>query len=567
MIKIEKMTEKKPVYDITVEDNHNFFANDILVHNCAEIIEYTSPEEIAVCNLASICLPMFVNKSNTFSFKKLYDVTYTACINLNKVIDRNYYPVIEARNSNMKHRPIAIGVQGLADVFFKMHLPFESKEASDLNKQIFETIYYAAVCASNDLAKTDGHYESFPGSPASKGLLQFDLWGITPSDRYDWEKKKKDVQQYGLRNSLLTAIMPTASCFTSDVKIQTKDGVKSYQQILEEYNIDWKSIENTTDQRWIEFNDPLIVNTRFGEKESKKIFYNGHVETIKLLLEDGTIYQCSLNHKFLIKRNGIEIWIKAEKLLEEDDIVQITSSTMKIKKIEKGEILPTWDISVDEVQEFVLENGCISHNTASIFGNEASIEAQTSNLYTRKVLAGEFIIANKYLVKELVKRKIWNDNIRQQMIRDNGSIQNISDIPKDLKDLFKTTWEIKQKTIIDMAVDRGPYIDQTQSMNIFIENPNFAKLTSMHFYSWGRRENPDFDATKEESKENSRYIRLKKDSLKTGIYYLRTKSATDAVKFTVDQNIKKVEDILVDQGISDISCSLDNPQDCEACGS
>jgi len=383
---------------------------------CAEILEVVSPEEIAVCNLASICLPKFVNKGH-FSFKKLEDVAYTATINLNKVIDKNFYPVEEARKSNMRHRPIGLGVQGLADVFFKLQLPFESEEAKELNKQIFETIYYGAVRASIDLAKKDGPYESYEGSPASKGQLQFDMWGVTPSDRYDWNKVKEDMKKYGIRNSLLSTIMPTAS-------------------------------------------------------------------------------------------------------------------------------------------------------TASVFGNEASCEAQTSNIYSRKVLAGEFIIVNKHLVKELVKRKLWNDTVRQQIIRDNGSVQKINEIPQDLKDIYKTVWEIKQKAIIDMAVDRGPYIDQTQSMNIFMESPNFAKLTAMQFYAWGRRENPDFDASKPESEKNPKYIRLRQNTLKTGNYYLRTRAATDAIKFTVDQNLqKKTEETQIDQGMKDISCSLDNPQDCEACGS
>lgn len=383
---------------------------------CAEILEYVAPDEIAVCNLASICLPKFVNKGH-FSFKKLEDIAYTATINLNRVIDKNFYPVEEAKRSNMRHRPIGLGVQGLADVFFKLQIAFDSPEAIELNKQIFETIYYGAVTASIDLAKTEGHYETYPGSPASKGELQFDLWGVTPSDRYDWAQVKENLSKYGLRNSLITTIMPTAS-------------------------------------------------------------------------------------------------------------------------------------------------------TASIFGNEASCEAQTSNLYTRKVLAGEFIIVNKHLVKELVKRKIWNDNIRQQIIRDNGSVQHIAEIPQDLKDIFKTVWEIKQKVIIDMAVDRGPYIDQTQSMNIFMENPNFAKLTAMQFYAWGRRDNPDFDASKPESEKNLKYIKLRQNTLKTGNYYLRTKAATDAVKFTVDQNIqKKVDQQQIDQGMKDISCSLDNPENCEVCSS
>jgi ribonucleoside-diphosphate reductase alpha chain len=450
MIKIEKV-KNRPVYDITVKKNHNFYANDILVHNCAEIVEATgitktqaeilqnkelleklglgeffgeeSVNETAVCNLASIALPKFVNKNKTYNFNKLYDVAYSATINLNKVIDVNYYPSPVAKFSNLLHRPIGLGVQGLADVFFQVGVAYDSDEAKLLNKEIFETIYYASIKASCDLAKVDGPYATYAGSPISEGKLQFDLWGTKPTKRWDWDKLREDIKKHGVRNSLTTCIMPTAS-------------------------------------------------------------------------------------------------------------------------------------------------------TASILGNEASCEAQTSNMYTRGVLSGTFILVNKYLVKELVKLGIWSDSIRKKIIVENGSVQNIPEIPTHVKEVFKTVYEIKQKDVIDMAADRGAFIDQTQSMNIFMDSPNFAKLTAMHFYGWGRRnlildesgvaiipqgENVEvvYDKT-----GKPRFYREKKSALKTGIYYLRNKAAGDAIKFTTQEAVKTVE-----EQMAEISCSLDNPSDCEMCGS
>lgn len=559
MLKIKKIKENSRVYDITVKDNHNFFANDILVHNCIEILEYVSKDEVAVCNLASICLPKFVTKSGTYNHKHLHNVCYIATKNLNRVIDKNYYPVEEAKRSNFKHRPIALGVQGLADVYFMLGIAFESEEARNINKAIFETIYHAAVTASIDMAKEEGHYESYQGSPASEGLLQFDHWGVTPSDRYDWNKTKEDLKKYGLRNSLLTAIMPTASCFVSSTRIQTTEGVKSYQQILTDNDIDWKHIESQDEQAWFKFKEPILVNTRFGPKKSNKIFYNGYVETLLIELVDGSIFECSENHKFLVDRNSLKVWVEAKDLINNDAIINIDDKVILISNITKGSLKPTWDISVEEVQEFLLENGCVSHNTSSIYGNQASTEPQTSNLERRQVLAGEFIVVNKHLVKELVKRKIWSEDVRQQIMRDNGSIQKIDVIPNDIKEIYKTAYEVKQKSVIDQACDRAPYIDQTQSMNLFVDNPNFAKLTAMHFYAWGRRDNPNFDKTKPESEENPRYIRLKQHTLKTGMYYLRSKAAADAVKFTVN-NDKKPK-----TAAEEIACSLDSPDDCEAC--
>ena len=370
---------------------------------CTEIIEYTSPDEVAVCNLASIALPKFVAEDGTFDHQKLYDITYVVTKNLNKVIDVNYYPVKEAQNSNMRHRPIGIGVQGLADTFIKLRMPFDSDEAKGLNRDIFETIYFASMTASKDLAKVDGPYESFKGSPVSKGIFQFDMWGVTPgSNRWDWDGLKKEVKKHGTRNSLLLAPMPTAS-------------------------------------------------------------------------------------------------------------------------------------------------------TSQILGNNECFEPYTSNIYTRRTLSGEFIVVNKHLLKDLIKLGLWNNSMKNRLIEANGSIQNIPEIPQNIKDLYKTVWEISQKVIIEMSAERGAYICQSQSMNIHIQDPNFGKMTSMHFYAW-------------------------KMGLKTGMYYLRSKAATDAIKFTLDKEaiqesqpkseaVSEESEVSVAQKQSDMQCSLDNPDECIACGS
>jgi ribonucleoside-diphosphate reductase alpha chain len=372
---------------------------------CTEIIEYTAPDEIAVCNLASIALPRFV-KDAEFDHQKLFEITYQITKNLNKIIDRNYYPVPEARNSNLRHRPIGLGIQGLADAFILMRFPFDSPEAAQLNKEIHETIYYASMTASKDLAKIDGAYESYAGSPVSKGIFQFDMWNVTPSARWEWDVLKEEVKKYGVRNSLLLAPMPTAS-------------------------------------------------------------------------------------------------------------------------------------------------------TSQILGNNECFEPYTSNIYSRRVLSGEFAIVNKHLLKDLVALGLWNEKMRQKVMAANGSVQNIDEIPQNIKDLYKTVWEIKQKVIIDMAADRGAYICQSQSLNLFVESPNFAKLSSMHFYAW-------------------------KKGLKTGMYYMRTKAAADAIKFTLDQTAVNETPATIatenqqpatsnqltpDEQAAQISCSLDNPEDCEACGS
>ena len=357
---------------------------------CTEIIEYTAPDEVAVCNLASIALPKFVTEEGVFDHDKLFEVTYQATVNLNRIIDGNYYPVKEAENSNLRHRPIGLGVQGLADAFILMRFPFESDDAKDLNKAIFETIYYAAMTASKDLAKVEGAYSTFAGSPTSKGIFQFDMWNVTPSSRWEWDLLRSEVMEHGVRNSLLVAPMPTAS-------------------------------------------------------------------------------------------------------------------------------------------------------TAQILGNNECFEPYTSNIYTRRVLSGEFIVVNKHLLKDLVKEGLWNKDMRSKLMISNGSVQNITEIPSQLKELYKTAWEISQKTILELAADRGAYICQSQSLNIFMENASFGKLTSMHFHGW-------------------------KQGLKTGMYYLRTKAATDAIKFTVDKNFsKEPENKTNESKVAKEVCSTDSSENCETC--
>jgi ribonucleoside-diphosphate reductase alpha chain len=398
---------------------------------CTEIIQYTSKDEVAVCNLASLALPKYLKTNErgflVFDHEELYRVTKVATKNLNKIIDRNYYPVAEAKVSNFRHRPIGLGVQGLADVFILLRMPFESEGAKQLNKEIFETLYYAAMEASMELAIKEGPYETWAGSPISQGVFQFDMWGITPdSKRWDWEALRVKVKEHGVRNSLLVAPMPTAS-------------------------------------------------------------------------------------------------------------------------------------------------------TSQILGNNECFEPYTSNIYARRVLSGEFAVVNKHLLRDLVKLGLWNDSMKNKLISANGSVQNINEIPANLKDLYKTVWEIKQKVIIEMAADRGAYICQSQSLNIHIQDPNFGKLTSMHFYAWEK-------------------------GLKTGMYYLRTKAAADAIKFTVEKQaevaieqanvVQEHEmnyetyaanaatakssaatltvaglDNVPEQNWSDMQCSIDDPDGCEACGS
>ena len=387
---------------------------------CTEIVEYTAADEVAVCNLASIALPRFVT-NGSFDHQKLFEITYVATKNLNRIIDVNDYPIEEARNSNMRHRPIGIGVQGLADAFILMRYPFESEDARRLNREIFETIYYAAMTASKDLAKVEGPYSTFEGSPVSQGIFQFDMWNVKPTDRWEWDVLREEVKKHGVRNSLLLAPMPTAS-------------------------------------------------------------------------------------------------------------------------------------------------------TSQILGNNECFEPYTTNIYNRRVLSGEFIVVNKHLLMDLVRLNLWNNDMKNKIIAANGSVQHIAEIPQEIKELYKTVWEIKQRTIIDMAAERGAYICQSQSLNLFIAEPNFAKLTSMHFYAWER-------------------------GLKTGMYYLRTKPAASAIKFTVDkqyemmphpaeavmatttttassvtsvQGSAPVANDFTDDAPSaadQLSCSLDNPDGCLMCGS
>jgi len=358
---------------------------------CTEIVEYTAPDEVAVCNLASLALPTFFNNKDPqnpfYDFEKLAEVVRVATRNLNKIIDVNYYPVKEAQNSNLRHRPIGLGVQGLADAFIKMRFPFDSQEAQKLNGEIFETIYFAALDASCDIAKVDGPYSTYEGSPMSKGVLQPDMWDVTPTDRWDWKGLRERISKYGVRNSLLVAPMPTAS-------------------------------------------------------------------------------------------------------------------------------------------------------TSQILGNNECFEPYTSNIYTRRVLAGEFQIVNPHLLKDLTELGLWNETMKNRIISENGSVQGISAIPENLKAIYKTVWEISQKVIIDMAATRGAFIDQSQSLNIHLADPNYGKLTSMHFYGW-------------------------KAGLKTGMYYLRSRPAVDAIKFTVDK--QKIDE--EDKNLADMTCSIDNRDNCISCGS
>lgn len=382
---------------------------------CTEIIEFTSPTETAVCNLASIALPRFVremgvsleshpsklvgsigSKNRYFDFDKLAEVSALVTANLNKIIDVNYYPVETARNSNLWHRPIGIGVQGLADTFILLGMPFDSAEAQQLNKDIFETIYYHALKASSDLAAKEGPYETYEGSPISKGILQPDMWNVTPSDRWDWPTLRQLISKNGVRNSLLVAPMPTAS-------------------------------------------------------------------------------------------------------------------------------------------------------TSQILGNNECFEPYTSNIYSRRVLSGEFVVVNKHLLHDLTEMNLWSATLKNKILYENGSILKVPEIPDHLKAIYKTVWEIKQRTIVDMAVDRGCYVDQSQSLNIHIEQPNFGKLTSLHFHTWSK-------------------------GLKTGMYYLRSRAAADAIKFTVDTSTLKTDAVPAENGdveasLAQMACSFENKEACLACGS
>lgn len=374
---------------------------------CTEIVEYSSPDETAVCNLASIALPRFLI-NDQFDHQKLFDVTYKIVESLNRVIDGNYYPTEPTRNSNLKHRPIGLGVQGLADLLIMLRYPFESSVAKKLNREIFETIYYAAMKSSVDLARREGAYESFAGSPLSRGKFQFDFWGVQPSGRWDFESLRQEVMQYGARNSLLLAPMPTAS-------------------------------------------------------------------------------------------------------------------------------------------------------TSQILGNNECFEPYTSNIYSRRTLSGEFVVVNKHLIRDLIALGLWNEEMKQRIILADGSVQGIAEIPADLRELYKTAWEMKMRNIIEMAADRGAFICQSQSLNLFVAEPNFAKLSSMHFHAWER-------------------------GLKTGMYYLRTRAAAAAQKFTIQQHAGLADrgapvaatalaagsagvNLMTETAKDQIVCSLEDPENCLACGS
>ncbi|SDW14813.1 ribonucleoside-diphosphate reductase alpha chain [Lutibacter oricola] len=366
---------------------------------CTEIMEYTAKDEVAVCNLASIAIPMFVDENEKgekyFNHQKLFEVTKKITRNLDTVIDRNYYPVKEAENSNFRHRPVGLGIQGLADAFIMLRMPFTSDEAKKLNEEIFETIYFAAVTSSMEMAKTKGTYSTYEGSPMSKGEFQFNMWNVSEDDlsgRWDWKALRKNVLENGIRNSLLVAPMPTAS-------------------------------------------------------------------------------------------------------------------------------------------------------TSQILGNNEAFEPYTSNIYTRRVLSGEYIVVNKHLLEDLVELGLWNNEMKEEIMRANGSIQHIDVIPQDLKELYKTVWEMSMKDIIDMSRQRGYFIDQSQSLNLFMQDANYSKLTSMHFYAW-------------------------KSGLKTGMYYLRTKSAVNAIKFTLSNNKKEEDKPLTPEELKAmLIASQNNPDDCEMCGS
>lgn len=545
----------KEVYDISLEKSHNFIANYLVVHNC---------------NLASISLPHFVN-GNTFDFKELEKVAYHATLSLNSVIDINMYPVPEAKASDDKNRPIGLGIQGLADVFFKMNLSWDSDEARKLNRDIAETIYWGALNASVDLAERDGAYARFEGSPFSEGKLQFDLWGVNPSERYDWAELKDRLKKHGARNSLLTALMPTASCVLSDTVIKTSNGDKSYQDIMTEQGIDWKSIEMTDEQQWIQFGKPLMVETRFGSKEVSSIFYNGKVPTIKIEMEDGTIFECSHNHKFLCVSDTTRMsvktldltheWKRADDMTVTDKIVinnckhcgslddfeydVCCNKSMKIKKITKQEGLkPTWDIHVPGVEEYLMSNGCVSHNTAQILGNFESFEPAQSNAFSRRTSSGEFQMINEYLVRDLIKLGMWNDDMRNKIVKHKGSVQEITELSEHVRNVYKTVWEIGPDILVEYASDRQPFIDQTQSMNLYFANPTTNNMTRILFKGF-------------------------KSNLKTAVYYTRTKNIVGAVQFSVD-NAKKEQEVVVEpvveEPVEDNNfCSLDNPDACEAC--
>lgn len=533
-------TGSMPVYDITVEGNENFFANGILVHNCAEILEYVSPEETAVCNLASLALPSFI-ANDKFDFNKLYRIAKEVTVNLNNVIDINYYPSSKAKHSNLRHRPIGIGIQGLADTFAILKYPFSSEKAKQLNKEIFATIYYGFLEASHELAMKDGAYESFEGSPISQGIFQFDMWGVEPIRQVeglvlDWDSLRAKVMK-GVRNSLGIAPMPTASCQVVETEVITGNGAMSYMDILSDNGYSFTEIEANDGAFWLPLSKPVDVLIKDNYYVTcDKIFYNGHKEVFKIEMEDSTSFEATANHRFLVQKQDEQIWAMVDELNEGDLIVntQNEQGFLSIVRIYSNGIKPTWDLHVPEHEHYITRNGCVSHNTSQIMGYNECFEPFTSNIYSRRVLSGDFVVANKYLIDQLQELGLWDSKMKNRLIRDNGSVQELN-IPQDLKEVYKTVWEIKQRDIIDMAADRGAYICQTQSMNLFLDNPTTGKMTSMHFHAWEK-------------------------GLKTGMYYLRSKPAADAIKFTVEKEEEE-------QGMAGIACSLDNPEGCQMCGS
>lgn len=327
-LKITTLNDKTAVYDITVDKTNNFFANDILVHNCAEIVQYTDEETTAICTLSSVILKNFV-ENGTFNYQLLYEEVRKIVKALNKVIGINKYSTKKGERGGLNQRAIAIGVQGLADAFFLLDYVFTSDEAKDVNKKIFETIYFAAITESNALCKTKTYtkYSRYIDSPMSNGIFQYDMWGLTENDLsglWNWKELKESVKKYGICNSLFTAVMPTA-CQIKETKIRTSEGIKSFEDILIENDIDYKTIEKTNIQQWYSFNKPILVETLNGLNISDKIYYNGHAKVIKIEMEDGTIFECSENHKFLINDNDKNKWIEAKYLKETDDIVNIFS--------------------------------------------------------------------------------------------------------------------------------------------------------------------------------------------------------------------------------------------------
>lgn len=494
---------------------------------CIEIFQATDEETTAICTLSSLVLKNYIEK-NTYNFQKLFDETRKIVRALNIVIDVNSYSTEKGRKGGLEQRAIGIGTQGLADVFFLLDMIFDSEEAKILNKKIFETIYYAALFESNQLCKSGKYepYKFYEGSPLSQGKFQFNLWGLEDSELsglWDWDSLRKSIAEHGVCNSLVTAQMPVA-CQTSDTRIITEKGVKSFAEIMDENEIDYQEIEKSFDGGvWYKFKSPLMVQTLDGYKPSDKIYYNGHSTVIEIQMEDGSIFKCSEEHKFLVDRDGEHLWIKAKDLHPDNRIINQKSGTTAIKSIvETINLRPLWDIEVADVHHYALENGCISHNSsAKITGSFEMTEPAHSALFNRRVVGGEILIVNKYLIQDFEKLGIWGEDLKNEIIMNDGSIQNINfnnyldteekNYDKKVQRIehlikkYRTVWEIPQRSLIDMAADRAPFIDQSQSMNLYMSNPSVSKISSAHFYSWSK-------------------------GLKTLSYYLRTKAISTGAK-------------------------------------